>query len=63
MATLAQRLHRIQQARQSAQLANITRGLEKESLRVTPEGLLANTPHPKSLGSALTHPQITTDKW
>src|SRR5690606_38237 len=29
--------------------------------RVTPEGKLAMTPHPKGLGSALTHPRITTD--
>lgn len=39
----------------------ILRGLEKESLRVTPQGTLALTPHPIGLGSALTHPQITTD--
>ncbi|MEZ5530507.1 MAG: glutamate--cysteine ligase [Porticoccaceae bacterium] len=42
-------------------LAGITRGIEKESLRVTPTGTLAQTPHPTTLGSALTHPQITTD--
>ena len=36
-------------------------GIEKESLRVTPEGYIANTPHPRALGSALTHPYITTD--
>ncbi len=37
------------------------RGIERESLRVTPEGRLAQTPHPAALGSALTHPHITTD--
>ncbi|MGH8161036.1 MAG: glutamate--cysteine ligase [Gammaproteobacteria bacterium] len=37
------------------------RGLEREALRVTPEGNIAQTPHPAALGSALTHPQITTD--
>ena len=42
-------------------LANIVRGIEKESLRVEPNGQLAKTPHPKALGSALTHPSITTD--
>jgi len=42
-------------------LSGITRGIEKESLRVTPKGTLAQTPHPTALGSALTHPQITTD--
>lgn len=42
-------------------LSGILRGIEKESLRVTAEGHLAYTPHPQALGSALTHPQITTD--
>ena len=37
------------------------RGIEKESLRARPDGKLADTPHPKALGSALTHPNITTD--
>lgn len=36
-------------------------GLEKESLRVSAEGLIAQTRHPQALGSALTHPSITTD--
>ncbi|MGD2056101.1 MAG: glutamate--cysteine ligase [Gammaproteobacteria bacterium] len=36
-------------------------GLEKESLRVAPDGSIAQTPHPAALGSALTHPWITTD--
>ncbi len=42
-------------------LTGIRRGIEKESLRITPEGKLANTPHPEALGSALTHDLITTD--
>lgn len=37
------------------------RGVEKESLRVTPQGRIATTPHPSALGSALTHENITTD--
>ncbi|MBT8142595.1 MAG: glutamate--cysteine ligase [Gammaproteobacteria bacterium] len=37
------------------------RGVEKESLRVSPDGTIAKTRHPKALGSALTHPYITTD--
>ncbi|WP_144111354.1 glutamate--cysteine ligase [Paraburkholderia sp. BCC1886] len=37
------------------------RGIEKESLRVTQDGKLATTPHPRALGSALTHPSLTTD--
>ena len=36
-------------------------GLEKETLRVNHEGGLAQTAHPLALGSALTHPHITTD--
>jgi glutamate--cysteine ligase len=36
-------------------------GLEKESLRVTGDGDIAQTPHPLALGSALTHRYITTD--
>ncbi len=37
-------------------------GIEKEGLRVRPsDGYLAATPHPAALGSALTHPMITTD--
>jgi len=42
-------------------LRYIRRGIEKESLRITPDGRLAQTPHPVALGSALTHPHITTD--
>lgn len=42
-------------------LSGILRGIEKESLRVTAEGHIAYTPHPQALGSALAHPQITTD--
>lgn len=36
-------------------------GLEKESLRVSREGYIAQTPHPAPLGSALTNAYITTD--
>ena len=44
-----------------AVLRGIQRGIEKESLRVRPDGALADTLHPAGLGSALTHPHITTD--
>ncbi|HSY05447.1 MAG TPA: glutamate--cysteine ligase [Steroidobacteraceae bacterium] len=37
------------------------KGVEKESLRVMPDGSLARTPHPRLLGSALTNEHITTD--
>ena len=36
-------------------------GIERESLRVTGEGDIAQTRHPRGLGSALTHRYITTD--
>lgn len=42
-------------------LQRLRRGIEKESLRVDPRGMLATTPHPMALGAALTHPHITTD--
>ncbi|EOU9531576.1 glutamate--cysteine ligase [Cronobacter dublinensis] len=42
-------------------LKGIRRGLERETLRVTPQGELATTGHPESLGAALTHKWITTD--
>ena len=45
----------------AARLQGMGRGVEKESLRVTAAGELAQTPHPAALGSALTHPHITTD--
>ncbi|WP_341936660.1 glutamate--cysteine ligase [Marinimicrobium sp. C2-29] len=42
-------------------LKGILRGVEKESLRVSPDGGLSQTEHPRALGSAMTHPHITTD--
>ena len=44
-----------------AVLKGLRRGIEKESLRVEPDGSLALTPHRPELGSALKHPHITTD--
>ncbi|HQQ71717.1 MAG TPA: glutamate--cysteine ligase, partial [Alicycliphilus sp.] len=55
--TLAARLRQLPTDR----LLGIRRGIEKESLRAQPSGALALTPHPAALGSALTHPHITTD--
>jgi len=37
------------------------KGIEKESLRVRPDGYLSDRSHPESLGSALTNRFITTD--
>lgn len=46
---------------QQAALKQMNRGLERETLRITPAGELATTLHPRALGSTLTHPLITTD--
>jgi glutamate--cysteine ligase len=61
MAQLEQRIHALLDSDAAATLAGIRRGIEKESLRITTDGTLAQTPHPPALGSALTHPYITTD--
>ena len=42
-------------------LNGIQRGIERETLRVTPTGAIAETLHPEGLGKALTHKWITTD--
>jgi glutamate--cysteine ligase len=57
MSGLSERLR----ALSPATLTGMRRGIEKESLRALPAGGLALTPHPAALGSALTHPHITTD--
>jgi glutamate--cysteine ligase len=46
---------------QAEVLRGIQRGYEKECLRIDADGHLAQTPHPRALGSKLTHPWITTD--
>jgi len=45
----------------AASLKALKRGIEKESLRVRQDGTLATSPHPTRLGSALAHPNVTTD--
>ncbi len=42
-------------------VCGIRRGIERETLRFRPDGGLSQEPHPAVLGSALTHPYITTD--
>ncbi|SHE35583.1 glutamate-cysteine ligase [Modicisalibacter ilicicola DSM 19980] len=42
-------------------VGRLRRGVEKEGLRTDRRGDIAQTPHPHSLGSKLTHPYITTD--
>ncbi|MFT7491428.1 MAG: glutamate--cysteine ligase, partial [Pseudohongiellaceae bacterium] len=61
MPVLSERLDQLKTAKNLAGLADLTRGVEKESLRVNRQGTLSRTTHPKALGAALTHPHITTD--
>lgn len=55
------RLKRLESDDNNRVLTQIQRGIEKEGLRVTPKATVAQTEHPVSLGSALTHACITTD--
>ncbi len=55
------RLENLLRAGQQGFLRDGLKGLEKESLRLDPDGRIAQTPHPAALGSALTHEWITTD--
>ena len=61
MATHDQLLNRLSDDQNLPLLTQLQRGLEKEGLRCDAQGHIAQTPHPKGLGSALTHPAITTD--
>ena len=56
-----ERLHKRLRVLSPEVLTGLRRGIEKEGLRVRPDGSLAETPHPAGLGSSLTHPHITTD--
>jgi glutamate--cysteine ligase len=58
---LTRRLALLDDDAHRALLGQGLRGIERETLRVDRHGHLARTPHPVALGSALTHPQITTD--
>lgn len=58
---LSTRLDQLREHGQQPLLREGLKGIEKESLRISRDGFIAQTPHPKSLGSALTHPYITTD--
>ncbi len=49
------------QSENLAALVGIGRGIEREALRVLPEGKLSEKGHFYQLGAALTHNQITTD--
>ncbi|MES9833201.1 MAG: glutamate--cysteine ligase [Candidatus Thiodiazotropha sp. DIVDIV] len=59
--TLENRLKRLYQSNQLELLSGGLIGLEKEGLRVSPQGSISNLPHPEALGSPLTNRYITTD--
>lgn len=59
--THTDRLSLLLKNNQQALLKNGLKGIEKESLRLSNEGFIAQTAHPHALGAALTHPHITTD--
>ncbi len=59
--SLAQSLAWLQSSGQEQLLSQLQHGIEKEGLRVDRQGQLSQQPHPRGLGSALTHEQITTD--
>jgi glutamate--cysteine ligase len=55
------RLAGLVNSRERGVLAGGRKGVEREALRVTPDGRISQAPHPRALGSTLTHPHITTD--
>jgi glutamate--cysteine ligase len=59
--TIQQRLALLNSAPSKQAITGIRRGIERETLRVKPDGSLALSAHHQALGSALTHPWITTD--
>ncbi|KRT54734.1 glutamate--cysteine ligase [endosymbiont of Ridgeia piscesae] len=61
LSRLEERLKKIEQNQLGILLGQGLIGLEKESLRVTPAGGIAQSAHPEALGAPLTHPYITTD--
>lgn len=58
---LIKKVEILQKLQLESSLLGTQTGLEKESLRVTSKGFISQNKHPKILGSALTHPSITTD--
>jgi len=58
---IEKRLQKLLDSGQAELLKQGLVGIEKESLRVSVQGTIAQTPHPTGLGAALTHPYITTD--
>ncbi len=61
MTTIKQRLDDLSTSDFTGAIKDIQRGIERETLRVSPNGKISQKEHPKLLGAALTHPYITTD--
>jgi len=59
--SIVRAIEQIERAGVGSTVTRINRGVEKESLRINVDGSISQTAHPSSLGSALTHPHITTD--
>jgi glutamate--cysteine ligase len=59
--SFAERLTVLQESSVTQSLTGIRHGVERETLRINPDGGLAQTPHQQVLGAALTHEYITTD--
>lgn len=58
---LSEQMAKLQAAPWKSTIKGIRRGIERETLRIKPDGRLSQSDHPYALGSALTHPLITTD--
>lgn len=58
---LKQKLAFLSQDQHISTVCGLVRGIERETLRVNPDGSLSQKPHPEVFGSALKHPYITTD--
>jgi glutamate--cysteine ligase len=59
--TFERRLAGLINARAPGVLQGGLKGVERESLRVTPKGQISKAAHPRTLGSALTNEHVTTD--
>lgn len=59
--SLSDYLTALSQQPEQSKITEFGRGIEREALRVLPKGGLSSEPHHYTLGSALTHPNITTD--
>lgn len=59
--SFAQRINVLRDQAVAQTLTGIRHGIERETLRIKPDGGLAQSPHQLTLGAALTHEFITTD--